>query len=92
MLSSKSKCRIVGVTLGEAHLNFIKPDVPPLTAEFGLVRDDEALAGMVQKRFEWSEKTMAAVAALQEAMEGDMLEAIFDPQPESDYPGEPQQV
>ena len=93
MLTTTGKPRIVGVTLGKAVINLIRPEIPPLTAEFGLVRDDEELAGLVEKRMEWSEKTINAIKVLQEAMEEDMLKALFDVPPAvPTNPEEPPQV
>lgn len=91
MKNTTGKPRIVGVSLGEASLNFIKPGIPPITAVFGLVRDDDELAGRVEKRLEWSEKTMQALGVLQDCMEIDMLAALFDV-PASSPDTEPEQV
>lgn len=92
MTSSRSKSRIVGVTLGEAAINLRKPGIPPLTADFGMVRDDEEFVGLYQRRFEWSEKTMKALAALQASMEQDAIDHLFEEQPPEAQAAEPQQV
>jgi hypothetical protein len=92
MRTTTGKPRIVGVTLGKAIINVIHPGIPPLTAEFGLVRDDEELAGLVEKRMEWSDRTMKAIAALQESMEEDMLAALFEVPPAGSPESEPEQV
>ncbi len=89
---TKSKCRVIGVTLGEAHINLIKQGIPPITAQFALIRDDEEKAGLVERRFGWSEKTMKALATLQDAMEEDMMDHLFEPQPPAEAAAEPQQV
>jgi len=87
-----NKPKITGVTLGKAVLNVLHPGIPPLTAEFALVRDDGEFCGLFEKRLEWSDKTMKAIAALQEAMEGDALEALFEVPPPGSAGTEPQQV
>jgi len=92
MLVSKSKCRIVGIELQQAHLNFVNPALPPLTADFVLIRDDEERAGLLQRRLEWSPRTLAALAELQDAMEAETLEHVFEPQPPQEQAREPEQM
>lgn len=92
MKLSKSRCRIVGLELKQAHLNFINPGLPPLTADFALIREDEERAGLLQRRLDWSPRTLAALAELQDAMEAETLEHVFDPQPEQEQAREPEQM
>jgi len=92
MKTTTGKSRIIGVTLGEAVINLIKPGIPPITAQFALVRDDEEFAGLVERRLDWSDETMKALAALQACMEKDMLEHLFEAVPETESASEPQQV
>lgn len=92
MRLSKSESRIVGVQLGEAHINVIKPGIPPLTADFALVREDEALCGMVQRRLEWSERVHLALRELIDAMEEDELSHVFKDQPLANAAAEPEQL
>ncbi len=92
MTPSRSKCRIVGIELGKVVLNFIHPGIPPLTAEFSLIREDQERAGLLERRMGWGERTMKAIAELQAAMEEDTLEHVFEPQPAQPAAEDPQQV
>jgi hypothetical protein len=93
MTPSKSKCLIVGVSLGEAHINIIRGGIPPLTADFALVREDGQAAGLIQRRLGWGEKTLKALAELQAAMEEETLDHVFESQPiGSTSAAEPEQV
>lgn len=78
MRAFKGRSRLVGLRLGEASINTIQPGVPPLSATFALVRDDGELAGRVDKRLEWSERTQKLLGELQASMEMDMAEALFE--------------
>lgn len=91
MKTTKGKSRLIGLTLGAAHINRILPGVPPLTADFALVRDDEEFAGKVERRLGWSDETMRALALLESCMEKDMLEHLFEAAPE-EAASEPEQV
>lgn len=90
MLLSKSKSRIVGLSLGKAYINFMGGQI--LTAEFALIRDDDELTGLHERRMEWGEEVMKALATLQAAMERETLDHLFDPQPASSSDEEPKQV
>jgi hypothetical protein len=90
MLTSKSKSRIAGLTLGKAVINAMSGQI--LTAEFALVRDDGEFSGLLERRMGWSEKTMKALADLQAAMEEETLDHVFEDQPASDSAAEPEQV
>lgn len=92
MTPSKSKSLIVGVQLGEAHLNILKPGIPPLTADFALMRSDGEMCGIIQRRLGWGEKTLKALAELQAAMEEETLDHVFEPQPPESSATDPQQV
>lgn len=92
MITTKAKSRLIGVELGEAHINFIRQGIPPITAQFALIREDEARAGMVERRAEWSDKVMRALGDLQAAMEEDMLDHLFEAPPPEESSAEPQQV
>jgi hypothetical protein len=91
MRQSKSKSLIVGVQLGEAAINLIRPG-QPLTAQFALAREDGEFAGLVERRMDWSEKVHGALKALADAMEEDMLNHLFEVQPPESSAVEPEQV
>lgn len=74
----KGRSRIVGVRLGEVTINLIQQGVSPLVAVFALVRDDGELAGRVEKRFEWSERTKKLLSEFQVSLELDMAESLFE--------------
>lgn len=92
MITTGAKSKIVGVTLGKAAMNVLHQGIPPLTAEFALIRDDGEFCGLFEKRLEWSDRTMKAIAELQSAMEQDALEALFDKPAPGTGETEPQQV
>jgi hypothetical protein len=73
-----SRSRIVGVQVGEVSMNLINPNSPPLTAVFALVRDDNEMAGRVEKRAEWSDKTHKLMKEFIDSLELDMADALFD--------------
>lgn len=78
---TKAKSRIIGVRLGEARIDLINKQSLPLVATFALLRDDELLAGKVDLRLAWSEKTLELLVKLQESMEEDALGQLFEPTP-----------
>jgi hypothetical protein len=74
---STAKAKVIGLQLGEAELNVIRPGVPPIRAKFALLDEDATPCGYVEKANGWSEKTMGAMQALVECMEEDALKIVF---------------
>lgn len=95
MKITEDKCRIQAVMLGEATINFIRPDQVPVRAKFALLAgDDGSPCGFVEKANGWSEKTLTKMRELAESMEEDVLPHIFQVSgktPEPSNPGEPPQ-
>lgn len=92
MRVSKSKTRVVGIQLGEATINRVKPGVPAISAVFALVREDNELCGHFERRAFWSDKVAQALSALQDALEEEAMEDLFEPQPPASAAGEPSQI
>ena len=77
MRLSEGKSKIVGLQLGEAMVNFIRPDLPPIKAKLALLAEDGSACGFIEKSNGWSERTQAALQALAEAVEEDALQHVF---------------
>ena len=77
MKLSTAKPKIAGIQLGEASLNLIRPDQPPLRAKYALLAEEGDVCGFFEKANGWSEKTLAALQTLAECMEEDALGHIF---------------
>jgi len=83
MKLTEAKCRVTGVQLGEAQLNFIRSDLVPIQAKIALLAEDGTVCGYFEKRNGWSEKTHVALQALADALEEDALVHLFQ-QPEAE--------
>ena len=92
MQKGKGKSRIVAVNLGEARISLIGNDPTPLLGVFALVRDDGELVGRVDRRFDWSQRTLKALEELQKSMELDQLEHLFEGSQDDPEGDEPPQV
>lgn len=77
MKLSTSKSRIVGVQLGELHLNVVWPNAPPMVATFGLLGEDGSVRGRFDVRDGWSKATQEALQGLLDALEDDALHRMF---------------
>lgn len=79
MKMSTAKPKIVGVQLGEAAINYVRPGEPPITAKFLLLAEGGgAVCGHMTKGGNWSEKSLAALQALVDSLEEDALSHIFE--------------
>jgi hypothetical protein len=74
---SQVPSKIIGVQLGDVTLNFIRPDQPPIQAKFALLNEEEVICGYSEGSAGWSERTLEALRALQDALEDDAMARIF---------------
>jgi hypothetical protein len=86
-----SPSKIVGVQLGEAMLNLIRPGEPPIRAKFALLTKDETVAGFVDVSSNWSDKALNALQAFTEAMEEEAMRLIFEAAQPSETPAQPEE-
>lgn len=89
MKLSTGKCRIVGIQVGEAQVNFVDPRKKPLTAKLVLLGEDGSPIGWAEGVSDWSEKTMKLFRELSESMEDDVKNVVFD---EGQAPAPPQEA
>lgn len=80
MKMGTSRCKIVGVQLGEAAINYIRQNVPPIDAVFALISENGPV-GSVSRNMGWSPATMEAMQKFAEAMEADVMATVFDDEP-----------
>ena len=83
MKISEASCKVVGVQLGEATISLLNSDgirAAPLKAKFALMNKEEQASGYIEVR-NWSQRTIDALLALQDAMEEDALAHLFDVSP-----------
>ena len=83
MKLSGAKCRIVGVQLGEAEINLIRGDRPPLRVKMALLSEDGATCGYLDI-IPSSEKILDAVRQFAEVVETEVLPRIFEIDPGSE--------
>lgn len=88
MKLSTDKSKIVGLRLGELEVNMLGEHMT-VKAHFALLREDGSTVGKVT-RSSWGAKTHAALAALADTMEEEMLGEVFEI-PELPTPEETQQ-
>ncbi len=95
---SEGRCKVVGLQLGEAALNFIRTDEVPIRAKVALLSEEGSPCGFFTKNNGWSERTLEALRALADAIEEDCIPHIFDggsapanPSTEEKEDGSPQQ-
>jgi hypothetical protein len=94
MKLSTAKPKIVGLQLGEAALNFIRPEVVPIKAKLAIIGEEDSTCGYIEKNNGWSEKTLAALQELASCIEADALPHLFfeeDPAAKEDSQAEPPQ-
>ncbi len=78
MKLTEAKCRITGVTLGEAQINLIRIDAVPIQAKFALISGDGSVSGYFERRNGWSDKVLQALQAFVDAIEEDGLTVVFE--------------
>ena len=79
MKLTNTKTKIIGVMLGEFASSVIPS--PSFSAKFALIAgegNDADVVGYTSMSTGWSEKTIAAYAALVAAMEEDALDRLFE--------------
>jgi hypothetical protein len=94
MKLSTARPRIIGLHLGEASINFIRPDVVPIKAKLAIIGEEELACGYIEKSNGWSEKTLRALQELGSCIESDTLHHLFieeDSQVQVDSSAEPPQ-
>lgn len=96
MRMSETPAKIVGVQLGEAAINFIRPGEVPIKAKFALMNKEGDVVGFVDVSNGWSDRAQEAMRAFSEVLEAEVMVRLFEGQPsetaeKSDAPSEPQQ-
>lgn len=89
-----AETRIKAIQLGEAKVNFIRPDQPPIWAKFALLSEEGSACGYFEKVNGWSEKVQQKIRELAEAMEEDALphiSKVTGSAPDKRNPDEPPQ-
>lgn len=69
--------KILGIHLGEASLNLMMSNIPPIKAKFALVTKDGDTSGYIEVK-NWSEKTIEALRVFVAQLEDDALELVFE--------------
>lgn len=78
MKLTKAKCKITGIQLGEAELNLIRPERPPLKVKYAMLGEDGATCGYFEKYTDWSDKALEALRVFSEVLEEEALPMLFD--------------
>jgi hypothetical protein len=94
MRLSTAKPKVVGLQLGEASINLIRPDAVPIKAKLAIIGEEESACGYIEKHNGWSEKTLAALQELASCIEADALPHLFfeeDPATKEESQADPPQ-
>lgn len=82
MKLSESPSKLIGLHLGEATINTMRPDLPPLKAKFALFSKEGEPVGYMEMTHGWSEKALEALRVFQAVLEEEAVPRIFE-QPSS---------